>query len=368
MECAQSDWIDNKEYLQRLRRKVTQERIPLTGSIDVTHRCNLRCVHCYLGEEESHWENRNKETSTAQWISIIDEMTEAGCLYLLMSGGEPLIRKDFVEIYSHAKTNGLLVTVFTNGTLITDRVLELFEDLPPHIVEISLYGATAATYERVSRVKGSYEKCVRGIQRLMDIKTNLKLKTILMTYNRHEFYEIEDMARDWGLAFRFDPAIFPCFNGDKTPMHLRVSPQEAIEKEFSDEARMRQWRDYFERMRGNPASETLYECGAGLMSFHIDPYGALKPCLMVNSPRVDVSGGGFLTGWRDVIPRISEKQVDREFPCHKCEKRTLCGFCPAFFELENGSEDIRSEYLCAIAQSRFQAIENLDSGENHHDI
>ncbi|MBW1897011.1 MAG: radical SAM protein, partial [Deltaproteobacteria bacterium] len=157
MECAQTGWLDNKEYLQRLRRKVTQERIPLSGSIDVTHRCNLRCVHCYLGEKQSHWEKRGKELSTAQWISIIDEITEAGCLHLLISGGEPLTRRDFAEIYSHARTNGLLVTVFTNGTLITDRVLELFRDLPPRIVEISLYGATAATYERVTRVKGSYE-------------------------------------------------------------------------------------------------------------------------------------------------------------------------------------------------------------------
>lgn len=368
MECAQTDWIDNKEYMQRLRMKVTKERIPLTGSVDLTHQCNLRCVHCYLGGKEDHWKHGQKELSTGQWISIIDEITEAGCLYLLMTGGEPLIRKDFAEIYSRARTNGLLVTVFTNGTLITDRVLELFEDLPPHIVEISLYGATAATYEKVTRVKGSYEKCLRGIERLVEIKANLKLKTILMTYNRHEFHAIEDMARDRGVTFRFDPAIFPCFNGDKTPTRLRVSPQEAIEKEFANEARSRQWKDYFERVQGVPASKTLYDCGAGLMSFHIDPYGTLKPCLMVNSPRVDVSDGGFLTGWDEVIPGIKEKEVGSDFPCRQCEKRTLCGFCPAFFELENGSENIRSEYLCAIGESRFRAIENLDSGGNAHDI
>jgi radical SAM protein with 4Fe4S-binding SPASM domain len=279
-----------------------------------------------------------------------------------MSGGEPLIRKDFAEIYSHAKSNGLLVTVFTNGTVITDSVLSLFEDLPPRAVEISLYGATAGTYEKITRVKGSFDQCVRGIERLIEIKANLKLKTMLMTHNRHEFYEMEKMAQDWGVTFRFDPAVFPCFNGDKTPMHLRVSAEEAIEKEFSDEDRMRQWRDYFERTKGNPASETLYECGAGQMSFHIDAYGTLKPCLMVSSPQVDLSGGGFLSAWEQVMPRIKEKEVARDFACHTCEKRPLCGFCPAFFELENGSENIRSEYLCAIGHSRFQAIESSGSG------
>lgn len=364
MECAHTDWVDNEQYLRRLRIKVAQERIPLTGSLDLTHRCNLRCVHCYLGGKQNRQENRDKELSTAQWISTIDEITEAGCLYLLITGGEPLIRKDFFEIYSHAKMKGLLVTVFTNGTLITDRVLELFGDLPPHVVEISLYGATAQTYERVTRVKGSYRQCLKGIERLMEIKTRLKLKTILMTHNRHEFHEIEDMARHWGLKFRFDAGIFPCSNGDKTPIGLRVSPQEAIEKEFSDKARLQRWRDYFKEMRGVPASQTLYDCGAGRMSFHIDPYGFLKPCLMVNSPKVDVSNGGFLAGWDDVIPLIGEKELSPGLSCHECEKRSLCGFCPAFFALESGSENIRSEYLCAIGHRRFQLIETFDSGGN----
>ncbi len=136
---------------------------------------------------------------------------------------------------SHAKTNGLLVTVFTNGTLITDEIIQLFKDLPPQSVEISLYGATAPTYEKITGIKGSYKQCRNGIKNLLDHNINVKLKTILMTLNLHEFYDIENIAKNYGVNFRFDPAIFPCFNGNKAPVLLRVDPEEVVEKEFSNE-------------------------------------------------------------------------------------------------------------------------------------
>jgi radical SAM protein with 4Fe4S-binding SPASM domain len=366
MDCAQTDWLSDKEYLQQFNRKVAEQRVPLSGSIDLTHRCNLRCVHCYLGDKESVRGNGKQELDTDQWISIIDQITDAGCLYLLVTGGEPLLRKDFSEIYCHAKTSGLLVTVFTNGTMLTEAVLELFQDLPPRAVEISLYGATAPTYEKVTGVKGSYERCIKGIQSLLNHRINLKLKTILMTLNRHEFYDIENMAREYDVKFRFDAAIFPCLNSDKAPLRLRVRPQEVIEKEFSDSDRSQQWKDFFERMQGFCLPDRLYNCGTGLNSFHIDPHGHLQPCLMVSDLRHDLLEGSFVEGWRDVIPRIREKKAGAAYTCYTCEKMTLCGFCPGFFELENGAEDIYSEYLCEMGKYRFEAIKKFRNVEDQH--
>jgi radical SAM protein with 4Fe4S-binding SPASM domain len=366
MECAQTTWLSNKEYLQQLSTKVADLRVPLYGSIDLTHRCNLRCVHCYLGDKGNSRRNRKQELGTSQWISIIDEITKAGCLNLLLTGGEPLLREDFNEIYRRAKTNGLLVTVFTNGTLITDSILKLFGDLPPRIVEISLYGATAPTYEKITGVKGSYEQSLKGIQSLLDHRINLKLKTILMTLNRHEFYDMETMSKEYGVKFRFDAAIFPCLDDDKSPLQLRVSPEEAIEKEFSDDDRSRQWKEFFERMQGFSLPDTLYNCGSGLTSFHIDPYGQLQPCLMVTSLRYNLLEGSFVEGWGDVIPLIRERKAGAAHACNRCEKMTLCGFCPGFFKLENGAEDIYSQYLCALGKCRFEAIASFESVEDQH--
>lgn len=356
MECTEKTWLSNKEYLKELNKKSVQLRIPLSGSLDLTHRCNLRCAHCYLGDHSNNM--LHKEMDTKQILSILDDITKTGCLYFLITGGEPLLRRDFPVIYRHAKNNGLLITVFTNGTLITDKILGLFHDLPPRVVEISLYGATAATYEKITGVPGSYEKCLNGINHLLDHNINVRLKTILMTINNHEFFEIENIAKEFGVKFRFDPAIFPCTNGDKAPISLRVSPEDAVKKEFSDEERADSWEKYFERTQGQLPSDNLYNCGAGVTNFHIDPYGNLKPCLMINNISYNLLKGSFSTGWHDVISQIRNKRPRYEFSCNQCEKRHLCGFCPAFFELENGAEDIRSEYLCAIGNHRFQLIHN----------
>ncbi len=364
MECAQTSWVSNKAYLQQFNKKAAEQRVPLYGSIDLTHHCNLRCVHCYLGGIHK----KRAELDTPQWISVIDEITEAGCLNFLITGGEPLLRKDFGEIYSHAKRNGLLVTVFTNGTLITDSILKLFEDLPPHAVEISLYGANAITYEKITGVQGSYGQCLKGIEALLDHDIKVKLKTILMTLNRHEFHDIENMAKEYGVKFRFDASIFPRLDGNKGPVSLRVSPEEVVEKEFSDEERAWEWKAFFDRMGEVPLSDNLYNCGAGLTSFHIDPYGWLQPCLMVTNPRYDLLKGSFTEGWRDVILRIRERKAGAAYACNQCDKMNLCGFCPGFFKLENGAEDIRSEYLCALGRSRFEAIKGLENLEERHAI
>lgn len=355
MECTTNIWPGNEEYLTAFNTKAARLRIPLSGSIDLTYRCNLRCVHCYLSEDRLQTDH--EEMDTRKILSVIDEITEAGCLYLLITGGEPLLRDDFPEIYSHAKKKGLLITIFTNGTVITEKILELFGDLPPYIIEVSLYGATAQTYEKITGVSGSFEKCMHGISQLQDHKLHVRVKTILMTLNNHEFFSIQNIAKDYGIKFRFDAAIFPCKNGKRTPLDLRVSPEDAVEKEFSDADRSRSWEKYFKRVQDKSLDDTLYTCGAGVTGFHIDPYGYLKPCLMIKKITCDLLKNSFLTGWHDIISTIKEKKAGGDVShCHQCEKIHICGFCPALFEWENGREDIRSEYLCALGNHRFHFI------------
>ncbi len=355
MACAQVPW-DREEYLQQFRDKVAREQIPLFGSIELTHRCNLRCLHCYLGTPFEHRGSQERELGTERLLLVLDEITEAGCLFLLLTGGEPLLRRDFREIYRHAKTNGLLVTVFTNGTQITEPVLDLFDDLPPQAVEVTLYGATAGTYEKVTGVPGSFDRCLAGIRGLLDHKINLRLKTVLMTLNRHEFFEMKKMAKDYGVEFRFDPAISPRLNGDRSPLDLRVSPQEAIEKEFSDATRAQSWKDHLRKQGRQEVSDALYQCGAGIITFNINPYGRLQPCLMTTCLQYDLSGDRFLPGWRNVMPRVREITVAPDHACHVCEKRDLCGVCPPSFELEHGPGHRFSEFHCALSKGRLEAI------------
>jgi radical SAM protein with 4Fe4S-binding SPASM domain len=344
----------DSEYLMKLRRRFFSDRVPVTGSIELTKRCNLRCVHCYNGEQD---ESRGMQgMETARVLSLIDEITEAGCLFLLITGGEPLLRRDFPEIYRHAKRNGLLVTVYTNGTLISDSILDLFVELPPKDVEISLYGATEATYEKVTGVKGSYKRCMIGIKKLVDRKVHLKLKTVLMTYNLHEIYDIKRMAEEYGANFRFDPAIFPRFSGDKAPMELRVPPEEAVRIEFSRPEWAKLLKEYYEKYKGAGKSDALYSCGAGQTAFHVDSEGSLRPCLMNDTLKHDLAEGGFMSGWQGTMQRLRERKALDESVCSGCEKRLLCGYCPSFNLLESGSEHAFSRYTCAMGEQRYREI------------
>lgn len=353
------------QYLRDFTARSARLRVPLSGSLDLTHRCNLRCLHCYTGDHFS--DMPVAEMDTNRILSLLDEICDAGCLYLLLTGGEPLLRKDFPEIYRYAKEKGFLITVFTNGTLISDEIAKLFEELPPRMVEISVYGAAEPTYEIISGVTGAYQKCLSGIEKLLEHKIQVRLKTILMTLNRHEFSDMERMANDFGVKFRFDAAIFPRLNGDQSPVNLRVSPAEAVDKEFSAIERVIQWEKFLDNHRLGSSSDDLYQCGAGLTGFYIDPCGSLRPCLMTTTLTYDLMKGSFSDGWEEITARIREKKADHEFACNACEMKLHCGYCPAFFELENGNAQVRSEYLCTMGRGRHENLQNICAKGDQHE-
>jgi len=305
------------------------------------------------------------ETDTV--LRVLDECTAAGCLSMLLTGGEPLLRRDFAQIYRHAKMNGLLVSLFTNGTLVDEEIVSLFADLPPHGVEISLYGSTEGTYEKITGVPGSYRKCIDGIERLLAGGINVKLKTMLMTWNQHEFFEIEKMAEKYGVKFRFDPCIFPRLDGNKSPLFCRVSAREAVEAEFANAERARSWKELFERMAGTGDSNRLFYCGAGVTGFHVDATGALQPCLMVRGMKYDLAGS-FSEGWEEIGTFIDEAIAGRDFSCKRCTKKILCGYCPASFELENGKADEPSAFFCEIGQKRWEMITGNIPETDKHDL
>lgn len=357
MDCLQLPLTEEQEFMLRFNRKVGRERVPLCGTLDLTHRCNLNCVHCYLGPHAGQDALRPEELSTEQVNGIIDQVTAAGCLTLLLTGGEPLLRSDFCAVYQHARECGLLVSVFTNGTLVTDRAADLMAAMPPQVVEVTVYGSTARTYERITGVPGSFERCMLGIRRLVQRGVKVNLKTVLMTLNQDEFDSIKGLASGLGLGFRSDAALFPRFDGDRGPLALRVSPETVVHKDLADEKTVAEWREYFERRKDLPATEYLYNCGAGLTNFHVDPYGRLHPCVMSRSVEYDLICGSFIDGWDGIISGIRERRASPSYQCNRCQKRMLCSLCPSFCRAEYGDEEIRSDYLCAIGNLRYQAIQ-----------
>jgi len=364
INCEHEPGNNGRAFFGRFYPKVLKDRIPVVGGIELTTRCNLNCVHCYVSTRERKGGCDQRELSTRQWMNLIDQMTDAGCLFLLFTGGETLLRPDFCDIYSYACCKGLLVTVFTNGTLITDQVLETFGLYPPHAVEISLYGATAETYETVTGAPGSFEKCMQGMHRLKEHGCRLKLKTMALTVNFHELEKIESLAAELGSPFRFDAMITPRLDGDPAPVKYRIHPKEAVKKEFANHDRAQLLHDFFYRMNRQKLSGGLYQCGAGRNMFHINPYGVMRPCLMVAGVSRNLIQSSFSKVWSSSAFKHFKEKENTPDKCRECDKKVVCGYCPGFFQLESGCEAICSQYLCDIGRERKQAILNFPGEEN----
>ena len=369
--------LSDPEFMDELRRRIARERIPCTGSLEPTHRCNLKCVHCYLGDRRTHKASDGRELDTSEWLRMIDQMAEAQCLELLITGGEPLLRSDFAEIYTRARERGILTAVFTNATLVDDRMAALLADLPPTLVEASIYGASPETHDRVTGVHGSFERAMAGIRRLLERKVKTGLKTILMTLNVGEYAAMEKLAESMGCSWRLDSAVFPCLPGsdhrapvpccgvvagdpssrasERAPLDLRVDPSTAVDIECSTERRVTALRDAYQRFQKRGVSKHLYTCGAGLTGFHIDPYGFLQPCVLTPGYRCSALEHGFAAAWR-AVGRVREVVAPADYECNRCDKQPICSGCPALFDLENGSAHIKSKYLCEVAGLRYTVM------------
>jgi len=357
MECPHIPELSYGDFSQRLHQKVFEQRVPIVGSLELTFRCNLRCQHCYLAHQQNN-PCGQQELSASEIHRILDEVADQGCLWLLLTGGEPLLRKDFPEIYLYAKHKGLLLTLFTNGTLITPRIADLLAEWLPFAVEISLYGHTQQTYERVTGVPGSHAHCLRGIELLMERKIPLRLKTMVMSLNLHELWEMKDFAERLGLEFRFDPMLNAGLGGNDAPKGFRLSPEQVVELDRSDPKRMKEWKEFSEKYLGLPIdNHYLYQCGAGISSFHIDPYGQLSLCIISRQNPFDLRQGSFREGWQDHLAALRFQPPTGKYDCAQCELLALCGQCPGWSNLEHGDAQVQVDYLCEIAHLRAKVLD-----------
>jgi radical SAM protein with 4Fe4S-binding SPASM domain len=357
MECPSIPLTTFSDFSERLYRETAEQRIPLTGSIEITVRCNLHCVHCYINLPLGDKSAKERELSKNEWFFLIDQIVDEGCLWLLFTGGEVFVRPDFLDIYTYAKQKGLLITLFTNGTTITPYIADYLSDWRPSSIEITLYGYTKETYEAVTGVPGSYERCIQGVNLFKERNLPLKLKSMIMKTNKHEIWDMKKYAEGLGIDFHFDPQLNLRLDGNRNPSEFRISPEEVVALDLSDPKRMKEWRAFCDRFGGPPLNpDYLYQCGAGLNTFHIDPYGELSACILSRTPNLNLRHKKFNEGWYDFMPRVRSQTWQYEALCRRCEFIALCGQCPGWAQTEHGDQESPVEYLCRIAHCRAEAF------------
>ena len=244
--------------------------------------------------------------------------------------------------------------------MITEKIADFLADMRPFTIEITLYGGTKETYEKLTGIPGSYDRCMRGIDLLLERKLPLKLKTVALSINKHEIPLMRQMAADRGVEFMFDAMINPRIDCSSSPLAVRLSPSEIVELDLDNAERVSEWRrlarDHAPAPYVEGESRQIYQCGGGINSFAIDPYGDLSICVLSHVDKYNVREG-FREGWEQYLLDVRMREITRPTKCTACGLKSMCGMCAANGELENGDAESPVDFLCQVAHLRAETLD-----------
>ena len=359
--------------------KLTAKRAPLSFDLEITARCNNDCRHCYINRPAGDGEARAAELSVDEILDIARQAANMGTVWCLLTGGEPLLRDDFAEIYLGLKRLGLLLGVFTNACLISQEHVDLLREYPPRDIEVTVYGATRETYEAVTRRTGSYQAFTRGLDLLLASGLKVRLKAMALRSNAHEFDEISTFCRERTTDYyRFDPLLHLRFDGDPVRNEEikaeRLSPEEIVAVERADAERFGALQRgcaggyLIEPGFDHVSCDHLFGCGAGNGSFSVGCDGTFRLCNSLWHPDTvyDLRRGSLREAWEEWVPRVRElRGTDPGFleKCRRCSLINLCLWCPAHAALETGAMDHWVEYFCEVAHARAEAAVHPGAGD-----
>ena len=358
--------------------RLEAKRAPLSFDLEITARCNNDCRHCYINLQAGDRTAEANELTVDEIMGIARQAADMGAVWCLLTGGEPLLRGDFAEIFLGLKRLGLLVSVFTNACLVTPEHVRLFTRYPPRDLEVTVYGATADTYERITRRPGSYASFVRGLDALIDGGIRVRLKAMALRSNIDEFRQISRFCRERTKDYyRFDPFLHLRYDRDPARNEQiraeRLSPAEVVAVERDDQQRLGALE------RGCAAGELicpesagqmcdhLLHCQAGTGSFVVGYDGAFRLCSSLWHPGTvyDLRRGTLREAWQQWVPRVRGlRGTDPEFleKCRCCAIYNLCMWCPAHASLETGALDKWVDYFCEVAHARAAALQTSGVG------
>src|SRR6202035_2899627 len=266
---------------------------------------------------------KQRELSKEEHFKMLDDLSDMGVLWLLYTGGEIFARKDFLEIYTYAKEKGFLITLFTNATIITEQIAEYLAEWPPFAIEITLYGRTRETYEALTAVPGSYDRCLRGIKLLKERGLPIKLKTVATSINKHEVLAMNQFAQEeLGVEFKVDGQINPRIDCSQSPLAVRLTPEEVVALDMNAPKGIAEYRRLAQRDLENPPNlaqiDTVYHCGGGMSGFAINAYGEMGICVISQQETFSVREIGLRRVWEDSLLRLRSRKRTRVTKCIQC--------------------------------------------------
>jgi radical SAM protein with 4Fe4S-binding SPASM domain len=333
----------NGELLTRIAERAAAEKVPLEVLFEVTHRCNLPCKHCYLPDHLDHG-----ELTFAEIEGLFDQLAAAGTLFLTLTGGEVLSRRDFCEIVEAAAARGFAVKILSNATMVTEEVARRWRDAGVLEVSVSVYGADAATHDAVTDQPGSCVRTMAGIERLRAVGIMVAMKTPLMTLNGGGARDVHELARVAGMPCRFDATITPKNDGATGPLALQLA-HDALVDILS--------KPPFDVYAQGSDPDGPSPCNAGRAYCAIGPTGELMPCIMMPEPVGNVRTTPFAELWRraPLFERLRGLTRDDLHACTSCDVKATCTRCPGLAQLRGQDIDGCDLSAKAVARARRSA-------------
>ena len=356
---------------------------PLLGHLDIelTERCNNACIHCYINLPAGDARAARRELTASQWHDILRQAADLGALSVRFTGGEPLLRPDFPEVYLSARRLGLKVTLFTNARLITPELADLFARVPLlRKIEISVYGMRPESYDAVACAPGAYAEFRRGVDLLLARQIPFGVKSVLLPPNRDESDDFEawaaaipGMDRQPGYSVFLDlRARRDSLAKNRRITELRFSPEEGLALMARREDSYRKSTAQFAAGFMAPQGDRLFACGAGEAGC-VDAYGMYQMCMLLRHPDTvyDLKQGTLREALTEFFPRLREtRATNPEYleRCACCFLKGLCEQCPAKSWTEHGTLDTPVEYLCQVAHAQARYLGLLNGGERAWEI
>jgi len=346
-----------------------EENIPLSGSLELTHRCNLSCRHCY------QYAPSGGEMGLGKWVMAMDELAGCGCLFLAFTGGEPLLREDALDILEAAAERSFAITLQTNATLLNRDKVRLLGRMPTLRVDVSIYGRRPATHDGLTGVEGSFAATRRALDLLREEGIPLMLKVVVGNFNLDEVEGIAALAEELEAPAMFTSLIFPRNDRDPAPTRLRLDDA-GLERfmrfemdylpRYLSEVMGEKVDDLAEYVRrcaigpADPASGEKRYCGGGRTIFAVNPRGDVYPCVAFPLVVGNIQEQGFVEIWRN-SPRLLElRRKELEIPtrCGDCSYLDRCGICRALSYQEQGEVIALSEEKCRLTRTLMKVLDN----------
>ncbi|HUS80607.1 MAG TPA: radical SAM protein [Armatimonadota bacterium] len=330
--------------------------IPLAATAEVTYRCNFGCPHCFCRLPEGG-PTPMPELTLQQWDRILGEAADEGVLFLTITGGEPLVREDFPDLWRMAKRRGFIVELFTNASLIDAATADLLAEYTAKQVSVTVYAATEETYRLMTGRPGTYAQVLGALELMVERGIHAELKGLLTRLNAHEFEAIRAQALRHDDVMRWQGDLVRCYtHGGGDPGAVALSPEEFVALELADPVRSGEWRERLANWTPAPGSKhSPFRCALGKGRFHLDPYGRMHPCMLLESVSVDCRTMSVHRAWREELPKALAAMPWEPSACNVCEVAELCHGCPAKFLLAGLPAGGPDHALCELARVRARA-------------